>query len=206
MEEENKIQETSEEVVDVNSSIDEQGNDDVVNEEDETNTSSILNLSGQQLDMLRYRNHKFAYFMCLLAIVANCLGMCFAYSTLNQYQVTFATGIDIIYNIVFMLFTFITAETIKVYSKKASYYAIVLGLAQIGHFFWYSMVLHNAGEMLDWVFFGDMVLFFASGLFLIAAGIVNIFKSTALFNYLKELSETDAAAKLEFEKNYSKKK
>ena len=78
-----------------------------------------------QVDMLRYRTHKMGYMLCFLAIICDCVGFAFIYSTITAVDVF--NGLDIIFNILFMLFTFLVAEQVKVYNVKASYAALVLG-------------------------------------------------------------------------------
>lgn len=158
----------------------------------------------EQKDMLRYQPHKSAYWLCMFAILLDCLGFCFVYSTLENVEWT--TGVDIIFNILFLLVTFVTAENIKVYNKTASYIGIIIGALEIGHFFWYSLPLYTAGDILTWVMVGDLVCFIAAGAFLLIAGIANFYKSTALNNYLHKIAETDASARLELEQKAKKSK
>lgn len=157
---------------------------------------AYFNPNDVQKDMLRYQNHKFAYTLCMFAILLNCLGFCFVYSTL--VDVIWTTGIDIIFNILFLLATFLVAENIKVYSQKASYLAMLLGVLEIGHFFWYSLPLILSESIDPWVFYGDLVCFISSGTFLIIAGVANFFKSKTLYKHLQELSKNDDTAKREF--------
>ena len=50
-----------------------------------------------QVDMLRYRTHKMGYMLCFLAIICDCVGFAFIYSTITAVDVF--NGLDIIFNI-----------------------------------------------------------------------------------------------------------
>jgi len=155
-----------------------------------------------QKDILRYKSNSFARSLCFLAILCNCLGFCFVYSTMTK--VTFITGVDIVYNILFLLMTFLTAEQIKVYNKKASIYALLLGVLSIAHYFWYILPLYTSEAILSWVMVADLILFISAGAMLIISAIANFFRSSILYNYLKEASKTESAAALELKSKMKK--
>ena len=150
-----------------------------------------------QVDMLRYRTHKMGYMLCFLAIICDCVGFAFIYSTITAVDVF--NGLDIIFNILFMLFTFLVAEQVKVYNVKASYAALVLGGLEIGHLFWYPTVLFAAGNLSNSVYVLNVRCMITAGASLIIAGIANLFRGTILHNYLNELAKTDESAKLELQ-------
>ena len=150
-----------------------------------------------QVDMLRYRTHKMGYMLCFLAIICDCVGFAFIYSTITAVDVF--NGLDIIFNILFMLFTFLVAEQVKVYNVKASYAALVLGGLEIGHLFWYPTVLFAAGNLSNSVYVLNVICMITAGASLIIAGIANLFRGTILHNYLNALAQTDESAKLELQ-------
>ena len=97
-----------------------------------------------------------------------------------------------------MLFTFLTAEKIKVYNKNSSFAALGLGLLEITHYFWYILIIYTQeGSIEAWVNYADLILMMVSGGLLIVAAIANYFRSSILENYLNTLAETDATAKLD---------
>lgn len=161
-----------------------------------TNIQAYFKPTDIQKDILRYKSNGLARSFCFLAIICNCLAFLFVYSTMTK--VSYLTGIDIVYNILFMLFTFLTAEKIKVYSKNATYAALALGVAEITHYFWYILIIYTQeGTIEAWVNFSDLILMMVSGGLLIVAAVANYFRSSILENYLNTLAKTDATAKLD---------
>ena len=161
-----------------------------------TNIQAYFKPTDIQKDILRYKSNTLARSFCFLAIICNCLAFLFVYSTMTK--VSYLTGIDIVYNILFMLFTFLTAEKIKVYNKNSSYAAFGLGLLEIAHYFWYILIIYTQeGSIEAWVNFADLILMMVSGGLLIVAAVANYFRSSILENYLNTLAETDATAKLD---------
>ncbi len=161
-----------------------------------TNIQAYFKPTDVQKDILRYKSNSLARSFCFIAIICNCLAFLFVYSTMSK--VSYLTGIDIVFNILFMLFTFLTAEKIKVYNKNASFAALGLGLLEITHYFWYILIIYTQeGSIEAWVNYADLILMMVSGGLLIVAAIANYFRSSILENYLNTLAETDATAKLD---------
>lgn len=162
----------------------------------ETNIQAYFKPTDVQKDILRYKSNTLARSFCFIAIICNCLAFSFVYSTMSK--VSYLTGIDIVFNILFMLFTFLTAEKIKVYNKNASFAALGLGLLEISHYFWYILIIYTQeGSIETWVNFADLILMMVSGGLLIVSAVANYFRSSILENYLNTLAETDATAKLD---------
>ena len=152
-----------------------------------------------QKDMLRYKNNKLGRYLCFIAIFCNCLAFSFIYSHISNC--TFTTGMDIVYNIVMLLLTFLVAESVKVYKINASYFAVLLSAINLGHMFWYLMPLNSAsGLTVGWAFGSCVILYIISVASLFIAGVSNFYRGTILQRYLKELAENDEAARLELDK------
>ena len=97
--------------------------------------ASNANLS---LEKMRYNNNKLSYYLGLGGIALSLLS-CFI--GLNSLQPTAAWSIFLILlNILILLFGFLTAEKVKVYSKNFSYYSIGLGAVCIARIFMYPLL------------------------------------------------------------------
>ena len=156
-----------------------------------------INPNDIQKDMMRYRRNKLGYWLCFLAIGLDALGFCFTYSHLSKVELS--TGIDIIYSIIFLLVTFITSERVKIYSVKSSYVAMVLGVLEIVHFFWYTTPVYAdpSVAMPTWSYLATLVCYVIGGVFLLFTGFTNLYRGTILKKYLKEQAATDYSAALE---------
>lgn len=155
-------------------------------------------LSGEQLvhekmvkrHMLRYQNNKISYLLSMLGLAVGVAAFCTVYGFI--VEVTFLTGIDILLNILIMLFIFMAAENMKTYRDKWSYVAIGLGILQVIRFFIYPFQLFNSklasgGRVLDTSHFViDLILILIAAALLIAAGVISIFKCRTLKQVLKE--------------------
>ncbi len=150
-----------------------------------------------QKDMMRYHRNSLGHSLCFLAIAVGALGFCFTYSHLSVCD--FSTGVDIIFNIIFMLVTFLTAEKVKVYNVKSSFAAMILGVLEILHFVWYTIPTYSntAVQMPAWVFIATLVCYIIGGISLLFVGVTNYYRGTILKKYLKEQAATDYSAALE---------
>lgn len=98
-----------------------------------------------QLDRMRYTKNKLAANLVLLAIVADVFFFINIYkSDVGTYYYTILTGGSVIYNLIFMLFAFLSSEGIKNYKKQYSYVLALLGLIQIVRIFIIPLKAHNA--------------------------------------------------------------
>ncbi len=152
---------------------------------------------GIQLEMLRYRPNKGSYFFSLLAIVCFAVGFCCFYSTtdlpldsskFNLLGFTVAgpwMGVDIVLNIILMLFLFFATIEMKSYSLTMGYVSIGIGVFQALRIFLLPLSLLNAGTMPPAIFTTMLIMYVLSGTFAILAGFLSVYRGTALRKYLK---------------------
>jgi hypothetical protein len=152
---------------------------------------------GIQLEMLRYRPNKGSYFFSLLAIVCFAVGFCCFYSTTNLPVGTdkfnlFGSnvagpwmGIDIVLNIVLMLFLFFATIKMKSYSLTMGYVSVGIGAFQTFRVFLLPLALLNADTMKPAIFITMLIMYVLSGTFAILAGFLSVYRGTALRKYLK---------------------
>lgn len=148
-------------------------------------------------DRLRFTKNKLSANLALLAIVFNAFYFVNIYkSDVGTYYYTIMIGISVLYNLLFMLAAFLSSEGSKNYKMNYSYVMLGLGLGQIVRIFIIPAQAKAATVNIDGV---DRIvmnndqyirvclyLLISAGL-LIAAGIINIIKSSTLKKYRAEL-------------------
>lgn len=147
------------------------------------------------LDRMRYVKNTASSRLCYLAILMDVLYFVSIYkSDVGSWYYQILVGASIVYNLLFMLFTFLSSEGVKNYKAGYSKLLYVLGLLQIGRIFWLPMSAHNSTVKVGSTVvpaMGDtqfilVILFLAvSALCLIAAAEINRRKHNALQAHLK---------------------
>ena len=94
-------------------------------------------------------------------------------------------GIDIVLNIVLMLFMFFATIEMKSYSLTLGYTSVCLGAFQIVRIFMLPLSLLNSGNMKPAIFTTMLIMYVLSGTFAILAGFLSVYRGTALRKYLK---------------------
>lgn len=164
-----------------------------------------------QLDRMRYTKNTASSRLALLAIVFDVLFFISIYkSDVGTYYYTILIGASIIYNLIFMLATFLCSEGVKSYKKGYSWVLIALAALQIIRIFILPVRMHNTVNgspiettvqilsmhfnvtmdnlvMSDWQFIRVCFYLIASAFCLFRAAIINIRKSNALAAYLENL-------------------
>lgn len=172
-------------------------------------------------DIQRYRKNKLASMLAILSIVFCCAYFIVLYAQVknNNYYYKWPIALDVIYNLIFMLFAFLFSEQIKNYDRKMFWAQMLFGVMQIVRIFWlplagvtetaYSAMtgMPFTGKVLSSGAFICMVIFLAaSGASLVAAGVIGFIRSGNLESFskkvesgevsveavLKELDEADA--------------
>ena len=158
---------------------------------------NYFNPKGIQVEMLRYRPNKGSYFLSLLSIVCFAVAFCVFYSStdlptgresFNLFGSNVAgpwLGIDIVLNIVLMLFMFFATIEMKSYSLTLGYVSVGLGAFQIVRIFMLPLSLLNVGSMKPAIFTTMLIMYVLSGTFAILAGFLSVYRGTALRKYLK---------------------
>lgn len=162
---------------------------------------------GIELEMLRYRPNKVSYWLALCGIV--CMVVAFSityssikiplYSSFNMLGITnagFATTLDILINILLLLFLFLSASRMESYSKVYGIISLVGGVFEIIRPFSFTLSLVNAhsgnpetgytGEQVLATDLFPVVLIFyiISGVLFLIAGFISIYQGLTLRKYL----------------------
>jgi hypothetical protein len=149
---------------------------------------NYFNPKGVEQEMLRYRTNDLARSLTLLALVLDIVGFSMIYSTITK--VIWTTGIDIFVSVFMLLFSFITAEELKDYSKGWSYVSFALAVASVLRIVWYPVSLHNPNDqgvkvLSDTIFSLVVIFYIISAVLYVIAGMLTLIRAKALSNYLK---------------------
>lgn len=149
-------------------------------------------------DRLRFTKNKLSANLTLLAIVLNAFYFVNIYkSDVGNYYYRLIIGVSVIYNLLFMLMAFLSSEGVKNYKPGYSYVLLGLGLGQLIRVFILpraaraATVLVNGEEervMGSGQYSRVCIYLILSAVLCMAAGVVNLNKSTTLTRYQAELS------------------
>lgn len=147
-------------------------------------------------DRMRFTKNKASSNLCYLAILFNVFYFVSIYSSdVGNYYYSIIIGLSVVYNLLFLLFTFLCSEGVKNYSRSYSIFVTVIGALQIARIFYIPMKAHGTIISLDGVdtvvmddtqFYLVVAYLAISSICCIAAGIIGIIKNTTLENYKKE--------------------
>lgn len=166
-------------------------------------------------DRLRFTKNKLSASLTYLAIVLDCLYYVSIYSSnKGSYYYNWLMGVSVVYNLLFLLFSFLASEGVKEYKMGYSYLLVGLGMGQIARIFILPMRAHNAtltdaadaaagaaettvaavGEkvMGDGQFIYCIALLVGSAAFCIIAGVVGMIKSATLAAHVAELEKRNS--------------
>lgn len=150
-------------------------------------------------EIMRYTKNSISFWLCMLAIVADVLYFTNAFSPIMEgvpFTVGFVVAIDVILNILFMLFTFLCAEKLKAYQIQWSYVAFAMGIIQIARIFVVPFLTYEIvqkGETLVTSFMDNptkiqcIIWLAVSSISLIGAAYFGYVKSKQLKAYLNEI-------------------
>ncbi len=155
-----------------------------------------MDASALKKDRLRYTKNKLSSNFALLAILFNIFYFVSIYkSDVGNYYYSILTGASIIYNLLFMLFTFLCSEGIKKYSFGYSVTLVVIGLLQIARIFYLPAKAHGAvitlnGEeravMENAQYLRVITFLLISSAFAVAGGVIGIIRNRILTAYNKK--------------------
>ncbi len=152
-------------------------------------SSYVSNNAISNVEILRYRNNKLSYNACLLAIIFQCISFVAIYSTLT-FSAKFNTGLDIIINIIFLLFTFLTAEKVKTYNVRWGIISIVIGVLNSLRIFTYLYSSFSGENLFDssnvatYRFNAAVLCYVLVLILLVVSGIVSIYRGKKLNAFL----------------------
>ncbi len=152
-------------------------------------------------DRLRYTKNSLSSGFALLSILFNVFYFVAIYkSDVGNYYYQIMIGASIIYNLLFMLFTFLCSEGLKTYKINYAIVLIIVGLLQFvrmgilpkqAH---EAIISYNGSDvqvMSDAQYAKLLIYLTISAAFAISGGIIGIIKSVTLNAYTKSLEQTN---------------
>lgn len=144
---------------------------------------------------MKYSKNKLSSGFALLSILFNVFYFVSIYkSDVGNFYYSILIGASVIYNLLFMLFTFLCSEGVKKYSLGYSIILVVIGVLQIGRIFFLPAKAHSTVITVggvDKVIMEDgqyaRVIFFllVSAAFALMGGVIGIIKNRTLTAYTK---------------------
>ena len=160
------------------------------------------------LDRMRYTKNTLGSRMVYLAILFNVFYFVSIYeSDVGTWYYQALIGVSIVYNLVFMLISFLSSEGVKNYKINYAYLLLGLGAGQIVRIFILPLTAHAAMTkrsdpvlrkvveipvMQDPQFLWVIIFLCLSAACCIAAGVISVIKSRRLAQYTASLSENAA--------------
>jgi uncharacterized membrane protein len=143
----------------------------------------MARLNGERM---RYQNNIASFWLCILSILFNVVCI-FLINENRKIMPDYYIGIDIVYNIVFMILGFMGAEKSKTYNKSWSYILAIMGAIQVLRIFIVPLRFYLFGQLKIIIFLLIFMFYSLSGLVLIISAILCYTRSTILREYLKYL-------------------
>ena len=147
-----------------------------------------------RVEIMHYKLNKESFIFSLFAILFNALMFLHIYG-MQSCKSDLLLGLDLVVNIVFMLFAFLCAENKKKYDIKAAYISLGLGALEIVRIFLIPLryLLQNIENSANGLPVGDFsyvtVLLVVSAALLIVSGLICIRKTKKLHAYVKSVEE-----------------
>lgn len=163
-------------------------------------TNRLDNPKTIKLDRMRYAKNTFSSRLTYLAILFNVLYFVSIYeSDVGSWYYRILIGASIVYNLVFMLVTFLASEGVKNYKQSYAWLLLAAGVGQIVRIFILPMQAYKATVTISKVTYPVMeipqltwviICLAASALCCFAAGVVGVYRSRTLAAYNASLEET----------------
>ena len=157
-----------------------------------------------RLDRMRYIKNTSSSRLCYLAILLDVLYFVSIYkSDVGSWYYQILIGASIVYNLLFMLMTFLASEGVKNYQSSYSILLCVLGVLQAARIFILPFQAHTATVTVGGVetvvmgnaqFIRVVIYLAGSAACLIAAALINYRKAAELGRHLKTLENGKEAA------------
>lgn len=152
-----------------------------------------------KLDRMCYAKNALSSRLTYLAILFNVLYFVSIYeSDVGSWYYSITIGASIVYNLVFMLMTFLASEGVKNYKMGYSVLLLVAGALQVGRIFYLPLQAYKATVTISKVTYPVMeipqltwviICLALSAAFCLAAGLIGVYRSRTLAAYNASLNE-----------------
>ena len=163
-----------------------------------------------QHDIMRYRKNKSAANLALVGLALGCLYFLLLYAQVKNGNklYTWEIAFDVVYNLFFLLLTFLVSEQVKNYNRKLFPLQLIIGVLQIARIFWLPLkgiTLTNGDVTVISIgtFIALAVCLAVSGACIIASAIIGFIRAKAVEEFAKkvEAGEVDLEGELKKEEN-----
>lgn len=154
-----------------------------------------MDASDIKKDRMKYAKNKFSSNFALLSIIFNVFYFVSIYkSDVGSFYYSILIGASVVYNLLFMLFTFLCSEGVKKYSLGYSVTLVVIGVLQAVRIFYLPAKAHSTtitvGDaekviMNNAQYFRVTIYLLASSAFAVIGGVVGIVRNRVLTSYIK---------------------
>lgn len=155
---------------------------------------------GIQEEMMRYRPNTVSFFLAMFGFCCFALAQSFVYSngvlttTVDIHVLGFIiissgilSGIDVVVNILLMLFLFLAATQMKNYSRGYGIASIAMGAFQVLRIFLVPIPFATAGILPTLYMTLSVVFYIISGGALVIAGVLSVIRGRVLRHYLSSV-------------------
>lgn len=148
--------------------------------------------------ILRYHKNSGSFWLCILALALDVVCFCVLYETKMEglpYAVGLNVSLDVVLNILFMLFAFLAAEKLKAYDLNWCYVSFVMGGIQVLRALHIPLLTYTnkAGITREFITGPNkiigIILLVLSGAALVGAGVIGLIKTKILRAHLAEINE-----------------
>lgn len=136
------------------------------------------------LEKMKYKKNSLPYGLVLLGLALDVFYFIALYKNNSNYYYEIKIGLSILYNLIFMLIVFLSAENIKNYHISFSVVVIVVGIFQIARVFYFPLTAFNDAQLSKPSFIKLCVYLVSSAIFLISGGIISVIKSRLLHDFV----------------------
>lgn len=142
-----------------------------------------------QNDIMRYKKNKLGSMLALLGLVCGCVYFVVLYAQVknNNFYYTWEIAFDVVYNLFFLLFTFLFSEQVKNYNSKMFPLQVIVGALQVARIFWLPLIGITQNVLSAGTFIAMAVALAASGVLIIASGVIGYFRSRSVANFNKKV-------------------
>ncbi len=154
-----------------------------------------MDASDIKKDRMKYAKNKFSSNFALLSIFFNVFYFVSIYkSDVGSFYYSILIGASVVYNLLFMLFTFLCSEGVKKYSLGYSVTLVVIGVLQAVRIFYLPAKAHSTtitvGDaekviMNNAQYFRVTIYLLTSSAFAVIGGVVGIVRNRILTSYIK---------------------
>ncbi len=139
-------------------------------------------------DKMRYQANKLGYGLILLGMMLSVAAL-FMIITPPTVVPTFSTALEILINILLLLFTFLAAERCKYYQKNWAIMTIIIAAIHALRILWVPTKLLSNGELRIGQFLFIALFLVLTSILMVFGALITLKRHHILITHLKEIGE-----------------